>query len=398
MKKVAIVGIGTAPWQMRNSSQTFRALAMEVVKKALAHSRLSKEDVDNVVYSIYCETMMKQQNPTILLQDYLGFQGIPDIRIEAGAATESYALDAAVSKLASGESDITLLLALQKGNDFYDFETLSRGDGLRNGFAISMDTTWFRPVMPGVPALLTAACLAPHIDRYGGPTLEQLAKVSVKNYDNAFSNPEAQLRTRVTEDEVLNSRIIAWPTTTRMCCLYSDAACALILASEDKALEITDKPIWITGSATSTYAFQQADANNLGRMLGTRIAAQRAYEMAGIKNPIEELDLVQVQDLISGVEILAYEELGLCEIGQGGRLVDEGVVYRDGKLPVNIDGGRIACGHVGGVSGLYAVCEIVRQLREECGDRQIRVKNGRGLMQSIEGHASMTGVTVFERS
>lgn len=398
MRKVAVVGIGTAPWQMRNSAQSFRSMAMEVVKGALAHSRLSKEDIDNVVYSIYCEVMMKQQSPTILLQDYLGFQGLPDVRIEAGAATEGYALDAAYAKVASGESDITLVLALQKGNDFYDFETRSRGDGLRNGFAVSMDTTWFRPVMPGVPALITAACLVPHIERYGGPTIEQLAKVSVKNYENAFHNPEAQLRMKVTEDDVLNSRIIAWPTTTRMCCLYSDAACAMILASEEKAREITDRPIWITGTATSTHAFQRAEADNIGRMLGTRIAASRAYEMAGIKRPIDELDLVQVQDLITGAEVMAYEELGLCEIGDGGRLVDEGVVFRDGALPVNTDGGRIACGHVGGVSGVYAACEIVRQLREESGDRQIKIKNGRGLMQSIEGHASMTSVTIFERS
>jgi len=397
MRKVAVVGIGTAPWQMRNSAQSFRAMAMEVVKGALAHAGLGKGDIDNVVYSIYCEVMMKQQNPTILLQDYLGFQGLPDVRIEAGAATEGYALDAAYAQVASGQSDITLVLALQKGNDFYDFETRSRGDGLRSGFAVSMDTTWFRPVMPGVPALITAACLVPHIERYGGPTIGQLARASVKNYENAFNNPEAQLHLKVTEDDVLNSRIIAWPTTTRMCCLYSDAACAMIFASEEKAREITDRPVWITGTATSTHAFQRATADNIGRMLGTRIAAQRAYAMAGIRRPRDELDLVQVHDLITGAEVMAYEELGLCELGEGGRLVDEGVVFRDGALPVNTDGGRIACGHVGGVSGAYAACEIVRQLREEAGDRQIRVRTGRGLMQCIEGHASMTAVTIFER-
>ena len=77
--------------------------------------------------------------------------------------------------------------------------------------------------------------------------------------------------------------------------------------------------------------------------------------------------------------------------------MDEGIVERDGKVPANTDGGRIACGHVGGVSGAYGACEIVRQLREEAGDRQIRIKNGRGVMQCIEGHGSMSSVTVFER-
>jgi acetyl-CoA C-acetyltransferase len=182
-----------------------------------------------------------------------------------------------------------------------------------------------------------------------------------------------------------------------MCCLISDGACAMILASEEKAREITDKPIWISGIATSSYAIHRAEPDTIGRMPGTRIAAQRAYKMAGIKKPIDELDMIQVHDLITGTEILAYEELGLCEPGEGGRLVDEGVVERDGKVPSNLDGGRVACGHVGGVSGAYGACEIVRQLREEAGDRQVRVKNGRGLMQCIEGQASLSGVAIFER-
>ena len=397
MRKVAVVGIGTVPWQMRNADKTWRALGFQAVKRAFEHAKISRKEVDNVVYSIYCETMIRQQIPSILIQDYLGFQGLPSLRIEAGAATEGYALSAAYAQIASGMSDITLLVALQKGGDFFDFQTRSRGDGFQNGLAISMDTTWLTPVNAGVPAYLTIFCLVPHMEKYGSPTPEQLAKVSVKNYNNAYTNPEAQLHQKVTVDDVLSSRIFAWPTTTRMCCLYSDGACAMILASEEKAREITDKPIWITGTATSSYSLQRAEAGTIGRMIGTNIAAQRAYKMGGIKKPIDELDLIQVQDLITGTEILAYEELGLCELGGGGRLVDEGIVERNGKVPANVDGGRIACGHVGGVSGAYGACEIVRQLREEAGDRQIRIKNGRGVMQCIEGHASLSSVTVFER-
>lgn len=397
MRKVAVVGIGTVPWQSRNADKTFRALGLQAAKRAFEHAKISKKDVDNVVYSIYCEVMIRQQIPSILMQDYLGFQGLPSLRVEAGAAGEGYALSAAYAQIASGLSDITLFVALQKGGDFYDFQTRSRGDGFQNGMAISMDTTWQAPVNAGVPAWLTIFCLVPHMEKYGGPTPEQLAKVSVKNYNNAYTNPEAQLHQKVTVDDVLNSRIFAWPTTTRMCCLISDGACAMILASEEKAKEITDKPIWITGIATSSYAIHRAQAHTIGRMPGTQIAAQRAYKMAEIKKPIDELDLIQVHDLITGTEILAYEELGLCELGGGGRLVDEGIVERDGKVPANVDGGRVACGHVGGVSGAYGVCEIVRQLREEAGDRQIRIKSGRGLMQCIEGQASMSGVTILER-
>lgn len=396
MKRIGVVGIGTVPWQSRNTD-SFRALGYQAVKKALKDAKITTKEIDNVVYSIYCEVMIRQQIPSILMQDYLGLQGLPSLRIEAGAAGEGYAFSAAYSQIVSGLSDITLYLALQKGGDFYDFETRSRGDGFQNGMAISMDTTWLTPVTPGVPPFLTVFCLVPHMEKYGNPTPEQLAKVSVKNYQNAYTNPESQLHQKVTVDDILNSRIISWPTTTRMCCLYSDGACAMILASEEKAKEMTDKPIWITGTATSSYALQRAEAGTIGRLMGTNIAAKRAYQMAGIKKPIDELDLIQVHDLITGTEILAYEELGLCELGGGGRLVDEGIVERDGKVPANTDGGRIACGHVGGVSGAYGACEIVRQLKEEAGDRQIRIKSGKGVMQCIEGHGSMSSVTVFER-
>jgi len=370
---------------------------MEAAKRAFEDAKIAPQNVDNVVYSLYCETMMRQQIPTPLLQDYIGLQGAGSLRVPAGAASEGYALTAAYAEVASGISDLTLYIAIQKGQDFYSFDTRSRGDGILKGFSISMDTTWLQPVTPGVPPYLTLYCLIPHIEKYGSPTPEQLAKVSVKNYSNAYMNPESQLHQKVTIDDILNSRIIAWPTTARMCCLYSDGVCAMILASEEKAREITDKPVFITGTATSTYATQRGEEKVLGRLLGTHLAAQKAYKMAGIKKPIEELDLIQVHDLITGTEIMAYEELGLCELGDGGRLVDDGIVNRDGKVSSNTDGGRIACGHVGGVSGAYGACEIVRQLREEAGERQIKICHGKGLMQCIDGHASLNSVTIFER-
>lgn len=397
MRKVAIVGVGTLPWKSRYAEKSFRALGLEAAKKALAHAGITQKDVDHVTHSIYCETMLRQQIPEPLLQDYLGTQGTSSTRVTGGAAGELYALESAYAQVASGMSDLLLYLAVQKGQDFYAFDTRSRGDGILRGFSISMDTTWLQPLAPGVPPYLTLFCLAPHIEKFGGPTLSQLAKVSVKNYANAYDNPEAQIRRKITEDEVLDSRIIAWPTTAMMCCLYSDQACAMVLASEEKARELTDKPVWISGIATSSISTARASAETIGRLLGTNIAAKRAYAMAGVKKPIDELDLIQVHDLIVGTEIMAYEELGLCELGQGGRLVDQGIVVRGGKVPANLDGGRIACGHVGGVSGAYAACKVVEQLREEAGPRQTKLRHGRGLVQAIDGHGSMNGVAVLER-
>jgi len=219
----------------------------------------------------------------------------------------------------------------------------------------------------------------------------------VKNHKNALANPEAQLKIELTVEDVLNSRIIAWPTTKYQCCLYSDSAAALILASEEKAREMTDKPIWLSGIAECSYPTMRFEEKNLGRIDALEASARKAYAMAGIKDPVNELDVAEVYDLISGVEILSYEELGFCERGKGGKLVDEGLVEMSGKLPVNPTGGRVAAGHVGGVSAAYSAATVVRQLREEAGPIQGPIHSGKGLVDCMDGYGSICGVAILER-
>jgi acetyl-CoA acetyltransferase len=397
VRKVAIVGVGTIPWRSRYEECTWQDLGLQVTKKALNDAHIGVKDVDSVVYSIYCDLMMRQQSSEPLIQDYLGLEGKPCVRVMAGATGEMYALYAAFSQIASGMADIVLLPAIQKGQDWYSFETRSRGDGLLKGFSISTNTTWMQPVVPGVPVFLTATFIVPHVEKYGTPTPEQLGKASSKNHKNALVNPEAQLKIDVSAKDVMNSRIISWPTTMYQCCLYSDCAAALILASEEKAKALTDTPIWISGVAVSSYLTTRFESDNLGRLIAVEEAGRRAYKMAGIKNPLHELDVMEVHDLITGCEILMYEELGLCGPGEGGRLVDEGVVEKTGLLPVNPSGGRVAAGHVGGVSGLYSTACVTRQLKEQAGAMQVPLRNGRGLVEANEGLSGLSGVAILER-
>ena len=135
----------------------------------------------------------------------------------------------------------------------------------------------------------------------------------------------------------------------------------------------------------------------LGRMLGVAEAAKMAYGQARIKNPLHELDVVELQDLTSGLEIIAYEELGLCPPGEGGRLVDEGVVYKGGKLPVNPHGGCTACGHVAGVCEVSSMGDVVLQLKERAGPIQVPIRRGMGLVASTCSAASFGAVTIFKR-
>ena len=397
MRNVAIVGVGTIPWRSRYEEKTWPALGLQVTKDALNDAHLVKEDIDLAVYSTFCELMLRQQIMSYIAHEYIGLQGKPSLRTNAAGAADMASLYTGFCEVASGMSDIVLILAIQKGQDLYCGETRSRGDGLLRGLSFAFDTTWFQQVVPGPAALMTAAFLEPHMEKYGTPTLEQLAKASVKNHKNALANPEAQLKLDLTVEDVLNSRIIAWPTTMYQCCLYSDCAAALILASEEKAREITDKPIWISGIAQCGYPTMRFDEGTLGRIPGLNTAADRAYKMAGVKDPLNDLDVAEIYDLISGVEILSYEELGFCKTGDGGRLIEEGIVNKDGKLPVNPTGGRVAAGHVGAVSAAYSVASVVRQLREEAGPLQVPIRSGKGLIDCMDGYGSICGVAVLQR-
>lgn len=397
MRKVAVVGVGQLPFVARNFESTFPALAYEATKKALDDARLTIKDIDAVTYSSYCPLFLGQDQPDVYMQDYLGLQGKPSLRVSAGAATGGCAIYAAHNLVASGMANIVLLLGMQKASDPYDFTSGSRYDGWRRT-SMQSDMTWEKGAVAGGPAFMTTtACVLPHMQKYGGPTEEQVARVSVKNHQNALVNPLAQLKLDLTVDDVLNSRLICWPTTMFEMCLYSDGAAALILASEDRARAITDTPVWVTGTAISYYSLHRYEPAILGRMPGVAEAARKAYRQAGIKDPVNELDVVELQDLISGLEVLAYEELGLCPLGEGGRLVDEGVVYKGGKVAVNPHGGCVACGHVAGVCDISSMCDVVLQLQERAGPIQIPIRHGRGLVEAICGGASQSTVTIFER-
>jgi len=397
MRKVAVVGVGTVPWRSHYEDKTWLALGFEAAKNALEDAHLAKEDIDLAIYSCFCELMLRQQIMSYIIHEYLGLQAKPSLRTNAAGAADIASLYAGFCEVASGMSDIVLILAIQKGGDLYCRETRSRGDGFLKGTSFAFDTTWLQHVVPGTAALMTAVFLVPHMEKYGTPTPQQLGKASVKNHNNALVNPEAQLKIELSVEDVLNSRIIAWPTTMYQCCLYSDCAAALILTSEEKAREITDEPVWISGIAVSTFYPGWQETDILGRLVAVKEAGRRAYNMAGVQDPLHELDLIELHDLVTGCEILMYEELGLCGVGEGGRLIDDGTVEKDGILPVNPSGGRVAAGHVAGVSGIYSVATVVRQLREQAGAMQVPIRNGRGLVEANCGLNGLVGVAILER-
>jgi acetyl-CoA C-acetyltransferase len=230
----------------------------------------------------------------------------------------------------------------------------------------------FEPVMMRVLGLdfLTAAAL--QANRYMSKykiTPEQCAKVVVKNRGNAKNNPYAQAPMSLTVKDVLNSKMLADPIHELDTKPISDGACVMIMAREEKAKKFCKKPIWITGVSNCYEAHYLGD-RDLADCKALTKAAKKAYKMAGIINPLKEIDVAEISEKFSYEELLWMEGLGLCERGGGGIMIDSGVTKMGGKLPVNPSGGCLS-GNPSEVAGMTRVIEAVLQLRNQAGARQV---------------------------
>ncbi len=303
---------------------------------------------------------------------------------------------AGFAQIASGLYDVCLVAGVEKSADCFDYETGKSSPEVLKAISYTADMTYEQPTgrtAAGSFALTTIA----HREKYGNPTELQMAKVSVKNHNNALLNPVAQSPIALTVDDVMKSPMIAYPFKRYDNCLYSEGSAVLILASEEVARTLKKPPVWIKGIGAALDWAVIGNRQDLYSFESSRIAAKKAYTMAGIHDPVEEIDLAELHDAFTGTELIAYEDCFFCKEGAGGRLIDEGVVMRDGKLPVNVSGGLIGCGHAVGATGIMQANEIVTHLRDEAGRRQI--KNAKtGLVQSIGGPgAAWTVCLVLER-
>ena len=392
MRDVFVAGVGRVPFRSRYDFN-YQELALEAAKLALQDSESGKQDIESVIYSIYNDLLLRQGTPDVMLHDYLGFNGRPAQRVTQGAATAGYAIKAGYAEIASGLADVVLILAVQKALDVTTQVGGQRGDAALTAENWTLDATWDMPFAQQPWALL----LNRYIARWGEPTPEDLAAVAVKNRGNAVLNPYAQLRTPVTIEQVLNSRLVGVPTTMYQSCLYSECAAAIVLCS-DKAPAHLPRRLQLAGVGTChadgvTWR-SEADLPGVPSVGG---AARQAYRLAGISDPLNQVDLIELHDLTTGLEVLSYEELGLCERGKATEFLRSGVTERSGKLPINVSGGRIACGHIAGVSAAASFAEVTDQLLGRAGERQVAVPKGLGIVSSTGGAGLSLGAAAVLR-
>jgi len=279
----------------------------------------------------------------------------------------------AVMRILTGHFDTALVLGVCKGSENPDDDMLTH---------FFTDPFYQRQV--GLNETVAAALQKrEYMDSYGISD-EQCAGVVVKNLENALGNPYAHVKKKVTVDDVLASQVVMDPLKAMECAPKSEGMIAMLLAKEDLAKKLTDKPVWFEGYGSSIDKFYLGDRDLLEGQLPN--AAKRAYDAAGIKDPKKEIDVAEICEPYAFQELLWYEDLGFCDRGEGGKLLDSGATARNGEIPVNPSGGVLASNPYV-TRGLYRLAEGFLQIRGQAGERQLDAKVNKALAHSTHGFA-----------
>lgn len=392
MRKVAVVGIGHAKFGVR-TDVNINELAWEAIKLACEDACLTPKDVEfSVVGSGFSSLGYEEILAAVTITEYANMMLAGHVRCESACATGSAAVHMAHMRIASGISDVVMALGVEKMTEV-DTPTMVELIGRAGSYLWEYEN--FGCSFPGYYALLATS----HMAKFG-TTAEDLARVAVKNHHYGSINENAYLRNEITVEDVLASRLVAWPNKFLDCCPINDGSAAIILASEEKAKEIAEKNrkpiIWIKGVGVAGDTAYIGARRDLYSIRSSELASQRAYKMAGISP--EDLDVAAVHDCFTIGEILAYEDVGFCKKGDGAKLIKERQTYHDGKIPVNVDGGLKAKGHPIGATGCSMVYEMAKQLREDVEEeRQVKVKNGLGMAHNVGGTGHSCYITILGR-
>jgi acetyl-CoA C-acetyltransferase len=346
-----------------------------------------------------------------LMADWVGLTPRPATRIEDACASSGVALHQGVIAIASGRYDVVLVGGVEKMTDLPTSkvtDTLATASDIlyeiRAGFTF-----------PGFYAAMASA----YMDRYGA-TPESFMKVGLKNHSNGALNDRAQFGKSIRnimdgkiakakdkgypipnwKDELeflhdsRSNPVISWPMRLFDCSPISDGAAALLLVSEEIADHFTDDPLSIIGAGQASDVTLH-DRPSLTSISSAQAASKQAFDFAGVKPA--DIKIAEVHDCFTIAEVIATEDIGFFEPGQGYQAAEEGLTARDGAKPINTSGGLKSKGHPVGASGAGQVVEIWKQLRGLAGDRQVPGTPDLGLTHNVGGTGQTAVVHIFER-
>ena len=388
--KVAIIAMGCSKFGERWDCGP-EELIVEAFGEALADAKVQREDIEMGWLGLYFQEQSARKS-ALPFSLSLRLPNIPVTRVENMCATGTEALRGAVYAVAAGACDIALAVGVEKLKD-------TGYGGLPERSKGTFDDLWLpNASAPGSFAQLASAYVSKH--EYEMDDVKRaMAHISSKSHTNGALNPKAHLQKEITEEQVLNAPMVAYPLGLYDCCGVSDGAACAIVTSVEKAREMGIKDM------VTVKAMQLAPSNGLemsntewdgSYLLTTRIAAERAYKEAGITNPRKELDMTEVHDCFSITELVVMEDLHLAEEGCAISEVLDGAFDRDGDVPCQIDGGLKCFGHPIGASGLRMAYEIYLQLLGRAGKRQLDSPS-LGLTHNLGGQPfrNVASVSVF---
>lgn len=353
MDKAAIVGVAQTKFERRKKDQIFADLVFDVTRAALDDAGLTIDDIDNVV-TVSNDFFDGRTISGMAVGDASGGQG-KNISTVSGDGT--FGAFYGLMRVLSGYK-ATVVVAHYKGSEGNVHITT-------NGM--------FDPIFQrhlGIDALSSSALQAnAYMTKYA-ISEEEIAQVSVKNHANAKNNPFSQLPMDITVADVMKSRKIAEPLKLLDCCPISDGAAAIIIANEEVAAKSKKKPVWVKGVAHCCEDYLLGD-RDLANPVALRAAARKAYKMAGISNPLKDIDVAEVLEPFSYMEPLWLEGMDFCKPGQGAKLIEKGITVMGGKVPVNPSGGALSANPIL-VAGLARLIEATLQVRGEAGARQVK--------------------------
>ncbi len=387
MRNVCVIAGGQSHWGVRKATQ--RDMFQEAGKACFDDNpAVTNKDIDGIIVgSAYTERCSFQTHLAPMVAEYLGIK--PKnlcMRVELLCATGSSGIILAYGMIKSGEADVVMVVG---GEKLY---TPQRWE-INYSELASVDHDWDGAMGLGLPPPVFAAVAKQHMKLYG-TTEEQLAMVSVKNRRNGLNNPKGQFQEEITLEAAMNARAIVRPMKLYDCCPVTDGAAAVILAVEEKARYMTDRPlVYIRGTGQASTHNMSANWSNWTTWESLQVAAGQAYAKSRVTP--KDINVAQTHDCFTISEIIEYEELGLCEKGGGGWFIQEGKSDFGGQVPVNTDGGLLSCGHPFGATGIRQGIEIMRQLR---GDAARQVEGARiGLTHNLSGFIAAHTVIVYGR-
>jgi acetyl-CoA C-acetyltransferase len=388
MSKAAIIGVGQSAF-VRSYPGSIRELAFEGFKEALADAQITARDIGA---SVICSAPEydKQRSPAGVFAEYLGLNPQPTFYVESLCSSSSMGVRLAYSLVKSGLHDVVAVVGFQKMSEISSSESQER---MGRGADIQWESP-FGTMMPAYYAMYARA----HMAKYGTRP-DDLALIRVKAATYGQLNEKAVYRKPVTFEMFQDpaNRMagpVASPLRVGDCCANADGSSCIIVANEEKAKALCKKPVWIFGLGAASTSVNLAGRDLFTGLTVAQQAAQQAYQMAGIS--AKDIDVAEVHDCFTIAEMMAYEDLGFAAPGEGKDLIKAKETYREGSIPVNVDGGLLSKGHPIGATGGSQIRTIVLQLRDEAGEIQVDAPQF-GLVHNIGGVGLYGNVTILGR-